>query len=172
MKKFALWIMIGLALLLAACSAQAPAESGIYLRQGASFEPLLPQETSRTRPLIDDLNAVLVMRLPAAQVPLLRLRGDGGLGRSYQFTAESQGDGAFIVRPNELQEPGMYCFVQGEVAAPTATWCYETQVYIPPYTTPYKILGFAVFALVMALYLLSLVLRRRSLQRDLDSLRG
>ena len=172
MKKFALWIMIGWSLLLAGCAAQAPAESGIYLRQGAAFTALLPQETSRTRPLIDDPSAVLVMRLPAAQVPLLRLRSEGGLGRSYQFTAESQGDGIFIVRANELQEPGMYCFVQGDVAAPTATWCYETQVYIPPYTTPYKYLGFAVFALVMALYLLSLVLRRRSLQRDLDSLRG
>lgn len=171
MKKPHSWLWILLALLLAGCLAQAPAETGIYLRQGANFQMLLPQETSMARPLISDLGAALVMRLPETQVFALRLRDEGGFGRVYQFTAQSQPDGTFIVRPNELQEPDMYCFVEGEVDAPAATWCYETRVYIPPYTTPYKVLGFAAFALVMALYLLSLYLRRRSLQRDLDLLK-
>lgn len=170
MKKSIVWLLIGFSVLLAGCSAQAPAEEGIYLRQGTAFAALLPQEASMERPLISDLRAALVMRLPAAQLGALRLRGEGGLGRVYQFTAESQPDGTFIVRPNELQEPGMYCFVQGDVESPLATWCYETQVYIPPYTTPYKVLGFAVFAGVMGLYLLSLYLRRRALQRDLNLL--
>jgi len=37
-----------------------------------------------------------------------------------------------------------------------------------PDTTNYMILGYAVFTVVMALYLVSLVVRQRNLKRDLE----
>jgi len=39
-----------------------------------------------------------------------------------------------------------------------------------PDTTNYLILGYVVFGLVMGLYLISLVVRQRNLQRDLELL--
>jgi hypothetical protein len=40
-----------------------------------------------------------------------------------------------------------------------------------PDTTNYLILGYVVFSLVMGLYLISLVVRQRNLQRDLELLK-
>lgn len=39
-----------------------------------------------------------------------------------------------------------------------------------PNTVGYMILGYAVFSVVMMIYLISLVVRRRNLQRDLEVL--
>jgi hypothetical protein len=41
---------------------------------------------------------------------------------------------------------------------------------IPPDTSPYMIAGYAIFSLIMAIYLLSLWLRRRNLEQDLSAL--
>lgn len=42
----------------------------------------------------------------------------------------------------------------------------------PPDTSLYMIAGYAVFTLIMAIYLLSLWLRRRNLEQDLSALEG
>jgi hypothetical protein len=40
----------------------------------------------------------------------------------------------------------------------------------PPDTSTYMIAGYAIFSLIMAIYLLSLLLRRRNLEQDLSTL--
>jgi len=42
----------------------------------------------------------------------------------------------------------------------------------PPDTSAYMIAGFTVFFVISAIYLLSLILRRRNLERDLETLRS